>query len=109
MKFLSLLNLFASFITSCTRMRAPILQEALRELVHSTANASERELVKASTDQQQVSSEFQKRLVEHETQQKLWEVAMEEASDVQEALKMQLREQEERSEIKLELVSFSKW
>ncbi|KAL1495550.1 hypothetical protein AB1Y20_016913 [Prymnesium parvum] len=85
-------------------MRAPILQEALRELVHSTANASERELVKASTDQQEVSSEFQKRLVEHETQQKLWEVAMEEASDVQEALKMQLREQEERSEIKLELV-----
>ncbi|KAL3930990.1 MAG: hypothetical protein SGPRY_001308, partial [Prymnesium sp.] len=79
--------------------------EALRDLVHSTTTLSERELLKASEEQQRVARKLQERLVEHESQQKLWDMAMEEANDMHEALKLQLREQEERSEIKLELVT----
>lgn len=81
------------------------MQEALRDLVHSTTTLSERELLKASEEQQRVARKLQERLVEHESQQKLWDMAMEEANDMHEALKLQLREQEERSEIKLELVT----
>ena len=52
----------------------------------------------------EMAEELQQSVAEHEEQRALWDAAMEEASGVQEALKMQLTEHEERSELKIELV-----